>query len=207
MADQDTEERKSIAQLAEEEAQRAEADDASAEPGGEPGVGEGERDTAALPEPTIEPEPLEPGTAEPVGDELSEAEAEFLGELEKANTAYHKRIEKAHRGRPMPPQCPACQGLGFDLTGGEPPPELKQHDRFVMCEHCDGFGLVATGSKVPQAAELRCPTCGGNGYIDRLTFRPDQPSIPQPIAPGPNGEPPAGWEPWMGDPHKVAGTV
>jgi hypothetical protein len=111
------------------------------------------------PEPSPEPEPLPPAAA---------LDAEQAAELEKATAAYLKRVEKVFGPGDVPPACPACEGLGFDLTGGEPAPVLLAHENFRRCDECDGYGLVRTGSHVPGHDLNACPNCVGRGYLERL---------------------------------------
>lgn len=129
-----------------------------------------------------EPEPTEP-TPEPEPEPTPEPEAAGLSaeqalELEKATTAYMKRVEKAFGPGNVPPPCSHCEGLGFDLTGGEGPPEFAEHENYIACGECDGLGMVKTGSKVPGHDLTACPNCTGRGYLEKLAqvqAVPDQP--------------------------------
>lgn len=146
---------------------RAEGDRAEAENPDEEEAAEQEETPFQAPEgvPTEEPQP------QPTTPGLT---PEQTVELEKATTAYLKRVDKAFGGQ-SPPPCPHCNGLGFDLFGDQPAPELRQHERFQTCEACGGEGDVLTGSKVETARVLPCPSCKGNGYIDKEA----QPTMPQ----------------------------
>lgn len=121
-------------------------------------------------EPTPEPEPA----PEPEPSGMSAAQA---GELEKATTAYIKRVEKVFGPGNVPPPCSHCEGLGFDLTGGEGAPDFPEHEQYKACDECGGLGNVKTGSKVAGHDLHECPKCIGRGYLERLptpTAVPDQ---------------------------------
>jgi hypothetical protein len=109
-------------------------------------------------EPAPEPEPAQPDTG---------LNAEQTQELERATIAYNKRVAKAFGGE-LPPECPACMGLGFDLTGGSGLPEFQEHEHYIGCDECDGLGKVKTGSKVMGHDLADCPKCQGRGYLEKL---------------------------------------
>jgi hypothetical protein len=159
---------------------------------------EAETETA---EPAPEPEPAQPDTG---------LNAEQTQELERATIAYNKRVAKAFGGE-LPPECPACMGLGFDLTGGAGAPDYREASDKDVCDECDGFGGVRSGSKVPGQDIVRCERCKGAGY---LVTRPVEIRNQEQVAPVvvqlaegnadggqatalKPGEP--GWEPWMGN--------
>jgi hypothetical protein len=125
-------------------------------------------------EPETQPEPEQPEQpAAPAGMSADQAD-----ELDKAYKAYAKRVAKALHGE-LPPDCRACGGLGFDLTGGQGEPEFQAHEKFRGCDDCKGLGKVATGSKVMGHDLADCPDCLGRGYLERLpamTAVPDQPA-------------------------------
>jgi hypothetical protein len=50
--------------------------------------------------------------------------------------------------------------LGFDGESG-----MKEDPHSHVCEECDGWGLVATGSKVANQDTRRCDECRGVGYV------------------------------------------
>lgn len=136
----------------------------------EPDETEEAEETEAQPtEPAPEPEPPQPDTG---------LNAEQGAELEKAMTAYYRRVAKVFGGE-LPPECPACSGLGFDLTGGQGLPEFKTHEHYIGCDECDGLGKVQTGSQVPNFDLADCPHCQGRGFLEKLatpTAVPDQPA-------------------------------
>lgn len=120
-------------------------------------------------EPAPEPEPPQPDTG------LS---AEQADELEKATTAYYRRVAKVFKGE-LPPECPACSGLGFDLFGGASAPEFREHEHYIGCADCAGLGKVKTGSQVMGHDLADCPHCQGRGYLEKLPTPqavPDQPA-------------------------------
>jgi hypothetical protein len=139
------------------------------------------------PEPTEpEPEPTEP---EPEPEPAGGLTAEQAAELEKAMAAYFKRVEKVFGADNAPPPCPTCEGLGFDLTGGTGQPDFQEHENYIECGDCRGFGHVKTGSKVPGHDLHDCPNCLGRGYLEKL---------PQPQL-VPTEQPTHGTPAWMGD--------
>jgi hypothetical protein len=151
--------------------------------------------TFEAPENPTEPEP-EPGEPEPEpkpDEEEEEAagglEAAQVVDLEKATAAYFKRIEKVFGADSVPPACTHCGGLGFDLTGGAGEPELAEHENYIECADCRGFGHVKTGSKVPGHDTHDCPVCLGRGYLEKLPT----------IAAVPTEQPTHGTPSWMGD--------
>src|SRR5207247_1303529 len=104
-------------------------------------------------------------------------DAEQAVELEKATTAYYKRIAKVFGGE-LPPECPTCNGLAFDLTGGAGEPAFREHEQYKGCDECDGLGKVKTGSQVHGHDLADCPKCQGRGYLEKLPVPqavPDQP--------------------------------
>jgi hypothetical protein len=186
-----------IREMADAEAQRAEAESPDDEEAAE-------TEDQPAPEPsTDEPTPEPP--PEPSGG-LTAVQA---GELETATAQYLKRVAKAFGGQP-PPACPTCEGLGFDLTGGAQGPEFHEHAQFERCDECDGLGGVKTGSRVPGNDVVPCPRCKGYGYLTEQPQPAERPELVAPTVvalqtgaggldlsqlPKP-GEP--GYEPWMG---------
>ena len=186
-----------VRELAEAEAERAEAETPDEE-------AEQEAEEAEQAPP---PEPAEPAPAPPPGELTPEA----IAEVERATTAYYKRVDKAFRGNP-PPQCAVCNGLGFDLGAGSAEPAYREHEQYRGCGDCDGLGLVLTGSQVPGQDTRECPGCLGRGYVERL---PDVAGVDngeprygspawlgsaQPKAPPTTAAPGGNVQPWQGDP-------
>lgn len=71
--------------------------------------------------------------------------------------------------------CGAHFALTHDIEYFAPPPT----DRYQTCAECEGFGQVATGSRLADHATRQCPTCQGQGYVDSGT----QGAAPPPSAP------------------------
>lgn len=134
--------------------------------------------------------PNEPETEPEQAAEPPPLEAEQAAKLDKAATTYIRAVERVFGAGNVPPQCPHCQGLGFDLTGGEPEPVLLGHENFIGCDECDGYGIVRTGSKVQGHDLHACPKCVGRGFLERL---------PGPVAVPEQGEPSYGTPAWMGN--------
>jgi len=143
-------------ELAEAEAARAEAEEPDEEEAGE------EEPAEPPAEPETETEAAEPPLPE------GALSAEQLGELDKAQTLYEKRVHRILGKDNAPPPCPRCAGTGFDFQGESPRPVLKVHDKFHGCVDCDGFGYVLTGSKRPELEQAECPTCQGRGFVEKL---------------------------------------
>lgn len=129
--------------------------------------------------------------------------------------------------------CPLCIGEGFllPIPPGQQPDEiweairalsgrmdtggLKLSRYAVLCEDCDGLGMVATGARTEQGASIVCELCKAKGWYDpsdpqtfyrRMT--PTQPAVAglsvvpqqpmnQPID-GVQYQPPGGWVPGNG---------
>lgn len=150
-----------------------EAAEAEAETPDEDEAAEGEE---TPPEPEPEPAP----TAEPQTD----ADMEAIGRKLDAEAQRHaKRVHEITGesfGDLVP--CPLCVTPGYVLVQappavdpeqraavmialGEPPlPALKHASYAVMCDECDGFGLVETGARNEHNATLPCQACEGKGW-------------------------------------------
>jgi hypothetical protein len=178
-----------VRELVEDEAARAEA--ADPDEGDEAAE---EAETTETPPPEGEPPPQPAGP--PSG--VSEQQA---GELDKAYQAYAKRVARIFGGE-LPPDCPACLGLGFNLGAAEPEPEFRTTDDYKTCDVCAGLGRLSTGSKVPGHDLAQCPMCTGRGYLVKLTGTvaavPPPPPAPEPEPDVGGAEPRYGTPAWMG---------
>jgi len=83
-------------------------------------------------------------------------------------------------------ECPLCDGHGriypilpepeqsnrrefiTAALGGMPEVEYKPHPTEVLCDQCDGWGKVFTGSHVANQDLLNCPACGGMGHRAKI---------------------------------------
>jgi hypothetical protein len=171
------------------EAVAREAAEGEAEPGEEEQAEE-------EPKPEPEPEPEEP-QAEAEGEEpqptpIGAENSEQVAELEKAQAAYFKRVEKTLSPQPLPPLCPACQGTGLDFSGGAGEPEYKPSPDRERCEDCGGLGKVLSGSLVLNEEVLPCPGCQGTGHRVKLAV----PVLPPAEVPAAETEQPR--PAWMG---------
>jgi hypothetical protein len=178
-----------LSELVEDEAARAEA--ADPDEGDEAAE---EAETTETPPPEGEPPPQPAGP--PSG--VSEQQA---SELDKAYQAYAKRVARIFGGE-LPPDCPTCMGLGFNLGAVEPEPEFQTTDEYKTCDTCAGLGKLATGSKVHGHDLADCPACQGRGYLMKLPAQPAPVLVPPPapaVEPDVGGaEPVYGNPSWMG---------
>jgi hypothetical protein len=163
-------------QLADEEAARAEVES----PDGDEENGEG--DETGAPQTDAPPE-------QPSDDPSVEDIAKFTREHER-----HAHELRAIMGDDFETlaECDFCGGMGY-----APPQVLRTNDRYKMCDTCNGFGNVLTGSRIETSATAPCPACQGRGYLEKL-------SVPQPtgehVAPQSNGADEYGTPTWMGSP-------
>jgi hypothetical protein len=194
-----------VAELAREEADRAEAeqDDAPTPPEA-PLEGD-------LSEPEPEPEP-EPGESAGAPAPLSEAQVEAIFKALEREAKTHAREVEKRAGvmfADLAP-CPCCsvggpapgyifpvlpepqqtlrrQGVLMAL-GGEPEDEYNEAPDRHRCEACAGLGKVLTGSKVPEQVTGICKPCGGMGFtadpaalVSVFPAAPPPPILPQPF--------------------------
>jgi hypothetical protein len=148
--------------------------------------------------------PQEPaGTPEP----STEAQVKAMNKaIEKESERHAKALQKALGDMWQDfTECPLCQLDGYAMPfppGGLEPQQrdailtimgesegagLKQHPDLEMCEYCDGWGKLRTGSRTDHGATEACMKCNAMGY--RLKDAPEE-------ANGSNGSsaPPA-WSP------------
>jgi hypothetical protein len=167
-----------VKELADAEAAKAEAND----PAGEP-------------EPVNEPDEVTPDEHNPDApdddpDANNEVNAEkqmraFVAEMER-----HTRAWADAAG--VPPEtleaCPTCQGAGFL----DKPLKVSAHHQ--VCEACNGYGQVISGSLNPNAATVPCVECQGYGHVPKLAEVSMTPAngvtAPAPVITQPATEPP-----------------
>jgi hypothetical protein len=169
-----------IKELADAEADRAEAEDDDTEPDADPDAEPDTDDT----DPDAEPEPDPAAEPEPINElQLDRA----MSDIEQAGDSYTEHVKAIQHETPLGlVECPLCPVPGF--VSENPMPEIDPNQRaavlWVMgegqqrektphpnlhrCDACDGDGLLPTGSRRPEFAEQPCPKCGGNGYVDRV---------------------------------------
>lgn len=150
------------------------------------------QEPAPEPEPTPEPEPepTEPQEPpqepqEPPAVPESEARIEQIsGQLEKLNKHVAKRLgEILGDDAPFFETCEICsfsntpgmrpsgplpaevQGAVYQALGQASPDEYVEDTHSQVCSECNGFGEVATGSKVGGQAHLSCVNCTGLGWV------------------------------------------
>ena len=139
--------RSRIAEMVEEEAARAEAEDDTAEPG-EPSPGDDPED----------------------GDDAERADTIALSEeaLMEAFEAEQRRHEQALAGLfgddwESMGECSMCSGIGH-----VPSLSLQAHPETVQCSKCAGHGVLATGSQHDSYMVIPCEACTGQGYTRKL---------------------------------------
>lgn len=97
--------------------------------------------------------------------------------------------------------CPLCGGDAFMVATppGVMPPEqweavqvasgqlkqanLKHAEYAEMCDTCDGWGQVLTGSKAEGQVAVPCRTCEGKGWKAKLETAPPVPTFTFPVPP------------------------
>jgi len=92
------------------------------------------------------------------------------------------------------PQVPDDQRAAVMLAiGFDPEPDLRADTQSGVCPDCDGWGQVATGSKVQGQGALPCTSCKGKGWRgprERQAGSIVQGNIPAEIVNGPQPEAP-----------------
>lgn len=187
-----------IKELADAEAERAEADEADEEAETETGAGD-------------ETEPAEGDEAEPVveTERAPPTEAEVkrhIDRLDKEDERHTKRYAEILGAdfESMQP-CPRCLTSGhiypFEAAPIEPEQiaavdaslgrdvaaDLKQATDATICEACDGWGMVLTGAKNEQGRVKPCTPCAGQGWVSPAATITPLPTPPTP-AQTTNGE-------------------
>ena len=79
-------------------------------------------------------------------------------------------------------------GLAFEVVPPTPDIPLLQAPDKAMCDECDGYGEVLSGSKAPHGLVTPCSKCMGNGWVMVARDLPPPTSgLPGPVvvAPGP----------------------
>ena len=71
--------------------------------------------------------------------------------------------------------------------GGAPEADYREHPTESICDSCDGWGQVYTGSKVANQDLLNCPACNGLGHrvkqgapLPTFAGQPPAPAASQP---------------------------
>ena len=154
-----------------------------------------------------EPEQEDDVTAEP--EQVLVPAAQTEKEIEKRNDALDREATR-HANRVTEIlgedslaliQCEACPPRipGWHYPAGDYPPEdpmrvlyellsggteaqMKHPARYVICDYCNGFGRVITGSKAESHRTLACPSCSELGYLDAEQNRPATPTTPLPLS-------------------------
>jgi len=215
------------AELAREEATRAEQGEDEQENGGGPGEGsddladeEQEREESAGGEAE--------GHATPAPEQLTEAQVEARSKAwDRERDRHMRELEKRWPERYKESEaCILCQGHGLyyatlpepfhtqrrqfimSALGENVPPAYRDHPTEELCEQCAGWGKLATGSHVVGQDLLNCPACAGTGHKAKQQPMPQvvqfQPSAPPPHVPPPAFQSQQGLDAWQrppGHPH------
>ena len=104
------------------------------------------------------------------------------------------------------PQVPEDQKAAVMMAiGFDPEPDLRPDEASQACPKCDGYGLVATGSKVKGQDALPCLNCGGSGWVGpRRTQPATVPAAPAPADVGNGPQPPAPLDPAREEARRAA---
>jgi hypothetical protein len=184
-----------LTEMAEAEAQRAEAEDETGEGGGtdeEEAAATEEEETPA----TEEESPPEDPESEPVAPVATGPTPAQLQALDRENTRHEKRArEIMGDDARFFAACPICQGMGLAPVP-IPPPEspLKSDQTVVQCETCGGHGYLDTPSLNPKFSQVECVDCATRGIVPKpLPAMPTQAqtSAPVQIPPMPQYDPTA----------------
>jgi hypothetical protein len=168
-----------LKQRANAEADRVEAEERELEQSDETPTEAVNADTGEVGEPTFEPMSLEAFTKalESEQDRHAATMATLMGD--------------DFAGMQV---CDACNAVGF-----VPRVPFKRDPHLEQCRHCEGHGLLLTGSQEPGNVVRACVVCQGRGYVDKLPEIPAaQPVVhPQgwaydPTTGLPIGAPPSG---------------
>lgn len=101
---------------------------------------------------------------EPMGVEVSEAQnlrergAQIAAMVEAEAAEAEAETEAETEAEPAAYPCPVC-GSEIDI-----PNQPKQDPNTERCTQCDGWGMTASGSLIPDAAVGPCSLCSGRGY-------------------------------------------
>jgi hypothetical protein len=152
-----------------EENDESEPDDAEqTEPEPEPDDTEPEPE----PEPDAAPEADSYARVEEIGkqlDKLRQHVAKRLGAILGDDAPFYTECELCTPFgvpgfRPPVDLPPEVQGALYHLLGQHAPSDYQPDKHSTGCPSCNGFGEVATGSKIIGQDRLPCVECNGNGW-------------------------------------------
>lgn len=170
-----------IATLVEEEAARAEAEEAAERE--EVDGGPEAPDSEAFPAEEVEDEPMSDEAAfAALADEQDRHERELARIMRDDFAAFAR--------------CEFCDGLGHRVAA-----RLREDDTLTICNRCGGEGQMLTGSKNPGYAVRDCLDCQGQGFVVKPLAVPE-PAYTPPPAPM--------FDPYTGErivPAAVTGTL
>lgn len=167
-----------VKQLADEEAERVEREEAERENGAADDTAD---DTAAEPPPNVDPETGELTADDGAVASINAAE-QLEREVQRHTTAVRRILGDAAEAWDV---CEFCESLGF-----RPPTSPVYKAGLVRCETCRGYGRLLTPSLADGMADMGCDVCNGRGYREQAEIAP--PYVPPPTpAPLTNGTPAA----------------
>lgn len=150
-----------VKQLADEEADRVEAEDDLVAPPEDDDEAEAEREEEDQPGTGLEPPSME------------EALAMLEAERERHRVALETILgdDFAHFQ-----ECAVCDSMGYRVLGDVPfDPSLRR------CQICQGHGVLQTHSRKPGAELRDCMECQGNGFVVYVEAPQHPPMPPQPL--------------------------
>lgn len=158
--------RSRIKQMADEEADRVEAEHPDEDDRDEDADGDEATPDEAAAEPDVEPD------AEPA--ELSmEARAEMM---ETALRLHHDNMAGLFGEDWQTMElCPLCDGIG-----AVSPQAMVLDPETQVCEHCRGWGQLVTEAVNESHRFKQCPRCMGNGHVPRIHAVPPPPIVDVP---------------------------
>jgi len=130
----------------------------------------------------------EPDEGDAPGDEPVNAEAQLRGYVKE----MERHTDEWARLSGVDPQtleaCPTCSGAGFL----DKPLRVSEHHQ--MCDECNGYGIVISGSLNPNSSTTQCTKCSGYGHVPKVLEAAAATPITNgvtvaPVAPVPNDPP------------------
>lgn len=147
-----------LKQMADEEADRTEAEELAKELAGDASEAEVNTETGEVGEPTFEPMSMEA----------------FAKAFEAEQDRHGQTLAALMGGDFAEMQvCEACNAVGY-----VPRVPYRRDPHLEQCSYCEGHGVLLTGSQEPGNVIRACTVCQGRGYVDKLPeLPPAQPVV------------------------------